>query len=99
YFFRDHVLLSHHASSSSPKNDAPSSSPMAPMASPTCSPIPFVRERLLAAENVPSITQPSQIDLKRSIFERIFFSFIIDFLFALGLGFPRIQNLNSWSPN
>ncbi|WMV49062.1 hypothetical protein MTR67_042447 [Solanum verrucosum] len=39
------------------------------MAAPTCSPIPFVRERLWAVGKMPpSVTQPSQIDLKRSIF-------------------------------
>ncbi|WMV26065.1 hypothetical protein MTR67_019450 [Solanum verrucosum] len=39
------------------------------------------------------------INRKSKIFPRFFFSFIIAFLFALRLRFPRIQNLNSWSPN
>ncbi|KAG5595877.1 hypothetical protein H5410_037109 [Solanum commersonii] len=67
---------------------------------PTCSPIPFFRETTLGHwKNAPSVTQSSQIDLKMSIFERFFFSFMICLLFSLRVVFPRIQILNSWSPN
>ncbi|WMV37700.1 hypothetical protein MTR67_031085 [Solanum verrucosum] len=50
-------------------------------------------------ENASSVAQTSQIDLKRSILERFFFSFVIFLLLPLEIAFPRIQNLNSWSPN
>ncbi|WMV08812.1 hypothetical protein MTR67_002197 [Solanum verrucosum] len=50
-------------------------------------------------KNAPSVTQPSQIDLKKSILERFFFSFMISSLFPLRFAFPRIQILNSWSSN
>ncbi|WMV54350.1 hypothetical protein MTR67_047735 [Solanum verrucosum] len=42
------------------------------------------------------VTQTSQIDLKRSICEKNFFSVKISLLRFV---FPRIQILNSWSPN
>ncbi|KAL3358823.1 hypothetical protein AABB24_015755, partial [Solanum stoloniferum] len=63
---------------------------------PTCSPIPFVRETALdRRKKAPSVTQSSQIDLKRSIFERFFFSFMISLLFPLRVAFLGIQILNS----
>ncbi|WMV24719.1 hypothetical protein MTR67_018104 [Solanum verrucosum] len=41
-------------------------------------------------ENSPSVTQSSQIDLKRLILERFLFSFMISLLLHLRLAFPRI---------
>ncbi|WMV07620.1 hypothetical protein MTR67_001005 [Solanum verrucosum] len=64
--------------------------------------IPYlpVREPALGCrKNSPSVTQTSQIDLKSSILERFFFFFMITLLFPLRVVFPRIQILNSWSPN
>ncbi|WMV44904.1 hypothetical protein MTR67_038289 [Solanum verrucosum] len=42
---------------------------------------------------------PFSINLTKKDIPRFFFSIIIAFLFALRLGFPRIQILNSWNLN
>ncbi|KAG5596291.1 hypothetical protein H5410_037523 [Solanum commersonii] len=65
----DHVLLPHHTSSSSPKKKySPSSSPMAPWPPPRDPPSPSSENDSRPPENGPLVAQPSQIDLKRSIF-------------------------------
>ncbi|WMV45273.1 hypothetical protein MTR67_038658 [Solanum verrucosum] len=53
----------------------------------------------MSPEKFPISHSVSQIDLKRSIFERFFISFVISLFLPLRLAFPRIQILNSWSPN
>ncbi|WMV29363.1 hypothetical protein MTR67_022748, partial [Solanum verrucosum] len=58
--------------------------------------LPFRKSSLRRRKNAPSVTQHSQIDLKRSILERFFFLFMITFPFPLRFVFPRFQNLNSW---
>ncbi|WMV46757.1 hypothetical protein MTR67_040145 [Solanum verrucosum] len=52
----------------------------------------------------PIYHSPLTINPEKVRYAKVFFSFIMVFLFALRLGgggggFPRIQNLNSWSPN
>ncbi|WMV20375.1 hypothetical protein MTR67_013760, partial [Solanum verrucosum] len=75
------------------------SSPITPWPAPRAPQSPSSENKSELPKNSPSITQPSQIDLKRSIFEKFFFPFMISLLFPLRVVFPRIQILNSWSPN
>ncbi|WMV59133.1 hypothetical protein MTR67_052518 [Solanum verrucosum] len=72
---------------------APGSSPIT---APRASPSPSSENGSGPLENALSVTQTSQIDLKRLILERLFFSFMISFPLHLRFAFPKIQN---WSPN
>uniref|UniRef100_M1DKG2 Uncharacterized protein n=1 Tax=Solanum tuberosum TaxID=4113 RepID=M1DKG2_SOLTU len=70
-----------------------------PITAPRSPPSPLSENGSGPLENALSVTQTSQIDLKRLILERFFFSFMISLPLPLRFLFPRIQILNSWSPN